>query len=571
MSKPYIIGVTGTYGKSSCAYLLYKYFKSLDYSTCLLSSIRIDFPIEWEDKPFEHVISSAAELWEYLQSAYDEEADFVILECNAQAIINHVFDTVEFDCKILTTFYNNVEMHMDPQQYLNAKVSFMNDLCLKVINCDVDDYESFYKDNNTFLYGIGIDNPVGYISPIIPMPDLYPILKVGGYTQSYCRYNLQGDELEFYTDLPTFTNLYNILTCVAALHAIHMYDDDSFTQQFVTYEDDTIPGRCELIDYNGAKIIIDSNNSEFLARAINDYQKYLMAKNEYYNIKGEEFQSWEPLQFKGIFNIIGGLNTVVKEELKNDKNFNFINPTMNMNRDQYREFICNLWAMCHHTNSVPDGVLYDAGRDLSSYLICDFTNDDYFTEEELQLIETRLEHTWNLVYLDAIAPFNCNYWNSIVIHNACYSLYYDLFTRISEHFKSFNNEQLTYACNYVNDIVTAKITAYGRSVERINAYTQYFNKLYVTSNNPSSEGMNFEFVMTARALNTKTYQNINRTETIYTILNEAQSGDLILITGRGNRKSLYKGEWINEYISDKEIIEQYVADQGDENVSTRNL
>ena len=44
MNNPFILGITGSYGKTSCAYTLHEYFKYLGYSSCLMSSTKLEIP-----------------------------------------------------------------------------------------------------------------------------------------------------------------------------------------------------------------------------------------------------------------------------------------------------------------------------------------------------------------------------------------------------------------------------------------------------------------------------------------------------------------------------------------------
>ena len=104
VKEPIIIGITGSRGKSSVAYMLHNFLKNLGYKSILYSSIEIDSELSYVKKKFavDNPIKSKAVLLNAVEQCMDQNADFLILEVNERAIKLGIIDDVEFDIRVLT-------------------------------------------------------------------------------------------------------------------------------------------------------------------------------------------------------------------------------------------------------------------------------------------------------------------------------------------------------------------------------------------------------------------------------------------------------------------------------------
>jgi UDP-N-acetylmuramyl tripeptide synthase len=153
MNKPYIIGITGSAGKTTCSYILQQYFKYLDYSCDVITSNYIDINNKIIEKR-NHL--SAEELQYYLRQA--SSTDYLIIEINEDSLKNDSYAKINFDCKILVNFYKDFNLHRDSEEYMLLKTNFMNSQdCLKIINRSSDNYKNLNIEN-AIVFNTSNDN-----------------------------------------------------------------------------------------------------------------------------------------------------------------------------------------------------------------------------------------------------------------------------------------------------------------------------------------------------------------------------------------------------------------------------
>lgn len=121
-----IIGITGSKGKSSVAYILHNYLKSLGFVSVLYSSIEVDSPLSYlkSKTAVENPLINEGQLLNAIEQSIGIDADFLILEVNERAIKQGIIDDVPFDVKVLT---NIIEKHNDIfyPDYVEIKKSFL--------------------------------------------------------------------------------------------------------------------------------------------------------------------------------------------------------------------------------------------------------------------------------------------------------------------------------------------------------------------------------------------------------------------------------------------------------------
>ena len=151
-----IIGITGSRGKSTVAFIVHEYLKTLGYKSILYSSLGIDSPSslikkgEATDIP----LNSEETLLSIIEEAEKYEADYLVLEIN-ESTIDLVKD-MPFDVKVLTNFNprHNLEQYSE-EEYKNLKKSFFENLdedCICVLGIgsmmSKEDYLEFIETNN---------------------------------------------------------------------------------------------------------------------------------------------------------------------------------------------------------------------------------------------------------------------------------------------------------------------------------------------------------------------------------------------------------------------------------------
>lgn len=156
---PIVIGITGTVGKTSTAYILTEYLKALGKKVTLLSSASIDVPISIMAKnvcvPIP--IQSTNFLKNFLQLSLDYNSDYIIIEVSEEALRDNRLNGIPFDIKVLTHFWHNwMEGTITNEEYFENKSSFFTneDNVKYFYHVSSENLQSFLlKANNPILYG----------------------------------------------------------------------------------------------------------------------------------------------------------------------------------------------------------------------------------------------------------------------------------------------------------------------------------------------------------------------------------------------------------------------------------
>ena len=78
---------------------------------------------------------SLQEMSDFVAAAEQYMADYVIIECNAEAINRGIFNNLEFDYKVLTLFEETDNQHMDADKYFKTKLNFFTiNPCKSILN-----------------------------------------------------------------------------------------------------------------------------------------------------------------------------------------------------------------------------------------------------------------------------------------------------------------------------------------------------------------------------------------------------------------------------------------------------
>src|SRR5690554_5657453 len=126
-----IIGITGSRGKSSTAFLVHEYLESLGYKSILYSSIKIKSPTSYtnEDEACEVPLQDENILLNIIEEAEAYNADFIILEVNETAIEKGLIEGIPFTVRALTNInpHHNDEQYTT-EEYINLKRSFFKNI-----------------------------------------------------------------------------------------------------------------------------------------------------------------------------------------------------------------------------------------------------------------------------------------------------------------------------------------------------------------------------------------------------------------------------------------------------------
>ena len=348
MSNPFIIGITGSYGKTSCAYTLHEYFKYLGYSSCLMTSTKLEMPDINSDSWYNELKNSTS-LDYYLYQA--KGCDFLIIEVHEESLKNNIYKNVAFDCKVLVNFKNNYNQHRSKEQYLKLKTDFFNEGdCIKIINKDIDNYNSFDTEKS-----------IVFSTKEQDLCDIYPISKKLKFKNSNCQLIVDNEKIIINSYLNS-GGYNNLIAVIATLYALDMFDNDSFVQDFFA-QNPVTKGRYEVHEYGRKNVIIDSGNT----RSLIEFMKETEDINNY--------------NVKSLISIAGGLSDDLYDSMV-AKGFVSLNKYIVADpvvRKHCLTFGGNLYKACHKLAAFRDADAFnEVVNEVGSEAFLDLSNNTLF-------------------------------------------------------------------------------------------------------------------------------------------------------------------------------------------------
>lgn len=270
IKPPKIIGITGSTGKSTMAYIVHEYLKSLGYKSVLYSSATVDSPASHikKNEAYEIAISSEDALLSIITESEAYGAEFLVLEVNESSIAKGIVKDVPFDVRVLTNLNpkHNLEQYTE-EEYVKIKKSFFEqfeDDCKCVLgfqDYDKDLLEELLSQNecekllfssNYVANAKGVD-PTEVTCLLNELDSTLDGLKIG--------VKLKGLTYKLETKLMMPYNALNFTCAMTVLEALGVLDIEKF--QKCIY-DIKIPGRAEVYKVNGRLVVVDTHLPKML-------------------------------------------------------------------------------------------------------------------------------------------------------------------------------------------------------------------------------------------------------------------------------------------------------------------
>ena len=259
-----IIGITGSNGKTTTALIVHEYLKSIGLKSVLFASCGIDLEISNYDKNSEVDIPifNETSLINAIDGAIKERADYLILEINERTIEKRYIEGIPFSIRALTNIVpKHNTLSYTEEEYVNIKKSFFTfddeDDCTCIYTLTEKELlEELISQNNKPYKVVSSE----YVARVKGVEDEKIDYMLHQGTKEFdslegLNFNIKTKtkDVECHTNLIMPFNALNITLAYAILDSLGEMEDSKFNQLL---EEIKIPGRDEVIKYNGRTIII---------------------------------------------------------------------------------------------------------------------------------------------------------------------------------------------------------------------------------------------------------------------------------------------------------------------------
>ena len=263
-----IIGITGTNGKTTTAYLTYQLLNDLGEKAAYIGTI--GFKALNEEIETENTTPDILTIYTLLLHSLEIGCKTVVMEISSHALSYERIYGLHID---IAAFTNLTEDHLDyhktMENYLNAKLKiteYMNSNSKLIVNSDDEASKSFV---NKFGTGIKLGyNNKKYDYNIIKA-DINPAETTIKFTNSNKEYSVT-------TNLTSKFNVYNYITALAILHEYGYSIDEIIAK---TKDIKAPKGRCETHKVNNGYAVIDyAHTPDAVEKVITAYNELKKGK-----------------------------------------------------------------------------------------------------------------------------------------------------------------------------------------------------------------------------------------------------------------------------------------------------
>lgn len=239
-----IIGLTGTNGKTTTAYLIYDALNKLGKKCCYIGTVGYFLDKKVCELP--NTTPEVTEIYDMLINAYDLGYRYAVIEASSEGLLHGRLENVPFSYAVFTNLtQDHLNIHGTMENYANCKKKLFNQIKpggKAVINYDDPNKNIFMIDYNTNItYGF----------------------KGGDYKITDYQMSILGSMFTFVNDgvkqnikVPLIGkyNIYNVLATIVILNELGFtYSGISDTLLSASCPD----GRMDMVEYKNNRIIID--------------------------------------------------------------------------------------------------------------------------------------------------------------------------------------------------------------------------------------------------------------------------------------------------------------------------
>lgn len=161
-----ITGITGTNGKTTCAYLLYSILNQAHWKPGLISTI--EYIIKEKHIPAQRTTPESLDLHRLFHDMRQSHLKSVVMEVSSHALATHRTDGIPFNAAVFTNIgHDHLDFHKDMERYFLAKKKLFDELpesSSAVINMDDPFSERISKDTSAEIFTYSYANREATVS-----------------------------------------------------------------------------------------------------------------------------------------------------------------------------------------------------------------------------------------------------------------------------------------------------------------------------------------------------------------------------------------------------------------------
>lgn len=244
----FMIGITGTKGKTTTAYMIYHILKNAGYKVGLIGTIEVR--IGEKSIPSKNTSPESTDIQCFLREMALAGCDVAVMEVSSQGLKLHRTDEVQFDIGVFTNLgkdHISKFEHKDFEEYKNCKAKLFTQSKVGIANMESSYWEEMFRYSNCEVETVGFSPKADYCAT-----DEKVIKRDGKLGIQYCLTGKICGKISL--SMAGRFNIYNSLCAIAVCKRVGV----SFDIMRESLEDIQVRGRVEQICTNkGTVILID--------------------------------------------------------------------------------------------------------------------------------------------------------------------------------------------------------------------------------------------------------------------------------------------------------------------------